>query len=370
MCLPPLRQRKASMAKAGTDPRKILLRLPNWLGDAVLCLPALERLRAHFPQAEIVALARPRAADLLLSHPSLNRVWVFERPGRHQGLRGLLALARELRQERFELAVLFQNAFEAALLVWLAGIPQRVGYRCDARGPLLTAAIAVPRPREIPAHETYYYLELLRRAGWLDSLPAIERVSLPPAPGLVERVRQRLRDSGAADKPLRVVIAPGVLNGSARCWPPERYAALADRLVEAHNAAVLLCGAPAEIPLGQEIRSRMRFPAISLMGQDTPAEMLCLLTFVDLFIGNDSGASHLAAAAGVPQVVIFGPTDETRTGPLNPRARIVKHAVSCQPCFLPQCPVDHRCLQRVSVDDVWQAVEAVLAERRAAVSPR
>lgn len=358
------------MAKAVTEAHKILLRLPNWLGDAVLCLPAVERLRERFPQAEIVALARPRVADLFRSHPSINRALVFDRPGRHHGLRGLWALANELRPERFELAVLFQNAFEAALIAWLAGIPQRVGYRRDARGPLLTVAIAVPRPGEIPPHETYYYLELLRRAGWLDSLPTVVRVALRPEPALVERMRQRLHEIGAGEKPLRVVIAPGVLNGSARCWPPERYAALADRLVEAYNAAVLLCGAPAEIPLGQEIRSRMRFPAISLIGQDTPAEFLALLSLADLCIGNDSGAAHLTAAAGVPQVVIFGPTDETRTGPLNPRARVVKHAVSCQPCFLHQCPVDHRCLERVSVDDVWQAVEAALAERRAAVAPK
>lgn len=362
------------MPNSGAEPRKILVRVPNWVGDAVLCLPALDRLREKFPEAELTVLARPGVADLYRHRAGVGQVLVFEHRGRHRGLPGVLRLASELRARRFDLAVLFQNAFQAALLAFLAGIPERVGYARDARRLLLTGAVPVPRPEEVPPHETYYYLELLHGAGWLAAMPVVERIPLQPAPAAVEQMRQRLRalgwEEGKSSERLQVVLSPGATYGSAKCWLPERYAQLADRLVEAYDAAVLLCGTPAEARLGEEIAARMRTQPISLIGQTTLEEFLALLPAADLFIGNDSGAMHLAAGVGLPQVIIFGPTDEAGTGPLNPRARLVKHPVSCSPCFLRHCPVDHRCMTRISVDEVWEAVEAALADRRAALSQR
>jgi heptosyltransferase-2 len=313
-------------------------------------------------------------ADLYRNTAAVDQVIVFDHRGRHRGLLGLLRLGRELRAERFDLAVLFQNAFQAALLAVLARIPRRLGYARDARGPLLTHSIRVPHRGELPPHETFYYLELLRRAGWLDALTLVETIPLAAAPLALGQMRERLRTLGLEaakqdGRPL-VVLAPGATYGSAKCWLPERYAQLADRLVETYNAAVLLCGTPAERELGDAITARMRTQPISLIGATTVEEFLALLPAADLFIGNDSGAMHLAAGVGVPQVVIFGPTDESGTGPLNPRARLVKHPVSCSPCFLRRCPIDHRCMMRVSVQDVWQAVEAELGQRhRAPVSP-
>jgi len=342
--------------------------VPNWVGDAVLSLPALEAVRARFPQAELVILARPHVADLYVRRPDVNHVIVFEQKGTHGGFGGLLRLAGELRRERFDLAVLFQNAFQAALIAFLAGIPQRLGYSRDARRLLLTHPIAVPRAQEIPPHETYYYLELVRRAGWLDSLPVVTQIPVaPPGRATIERMQALLRerglDNGAGSRRPRVVLAPGAAYGSAKCWLPERYAALADRLVEADNAAVLLCGTPAEAELGAAISARMKHKPVSLIGATTLEDFLGLLPEADLFIGNDSGAMHLAAGVGLPQVIIFGPTDEAGTGPLNPRARLVKHPVSCSPCFLRRCPVDHRCMTGVTVEDVWQAARAALADR-------
>jgi heptosyltransferase-2 len=186
-----------------------------------------------------------------------------------------------------------------------------------------------------------------------------------PAPDVVERMKHRLRERGldAGANRLRVVIAPGATYGSAKCWLPERYAALADRLVEAFGAAVLLCGPPAEARLGDAIAAQMKTKPVSLIGQTTLEEFVAVLATSDFFIGNDSGAMHLAAGLGLPQVCIFGPTDENGTGPLNPRARLVKQPVSCSPCFLRHCPVDHRCMTRISVDEVWQAVVAALEEQ-------
>lgn len=351
------------MPKPLTDARRILVRVPNWLGDAILCLPALGEVRARFPEAEIAVLARASVAELFSSVPGVNRVLVFEHRGRHAGVFGLLRLAGELRRERFDLAVLFQNAFLAALLAFLAGIPRRLGYRRDARGPLLTHAVRLPRRGEIPPHETYYYQEMLRRAGWFEALTMVEHIRLEPPAAARETMRARLQELGLEHgvnrRPL-VVLAPGAAYGSAKCWLPERFAELADRLVEGRNAAVLLCGTSAEAGLGEAIASRMRARPVSFIGQTTLEEFLGLLANVDLFIGNDSGAMHLAAGLGLPQVIIFGPTDEAGTGPLNARARLVKEPVSCSPCFLRHCPVDHRCMRRVEVDAVWREVEAAL----------
>lgn len=348
---------------------KILVRVPNWVGDAVLSLPALNALRTRFPGAEIVVLARPWVAELYRSHQvtvsPASRVLIFDHQGRHRGLTGLGRLAAELRRERFDLVVLFQNAFQAALLAACAGISRRVGYRRDARGWLLTQPIAVPRAGEIAPHESFYYLELLRRAGLLETMPVVEHIRLTPDPQLVVVMEARLRALGIGNGRLRVVLAPGAAYGSAKCWLPERYAALADRLAENFGAAILLCGTPAEAGLAARIAAAMRTGAVSLVGQTSLGEYLALLATSDLFVGNDSGAMHLAAGVGLPQVILFGPTDEARTGPVNPQARVVKHPVSCSPCFLRHCPIDHRCMTRITVDDAWQVVEAVLASARA-----
>jgi len=349
---------------------KILVRVPNWVGDAVLSLPALHALQSRFPAAETVVLARPWVAELYRAHQAAatpaTRVLAFDHHGRHRGLAGLRRLAAELRRERFDLAILFQNAFQAALLAAWAGIGRRVGYRRDGRGWLLTQPIAVPRPGEIARHETFYYLELLRRAGLLETLPVVEHIRLTADPQLVAVTRARLRAAGIRDGQLRVVIAPGAAYGSAKCWLPERYAALADRLAEKLRAAILLCGTSAEAELATRIAAAMRASAVSLVGETSLGEYLALLATADLFIGNDSGAMHLAAGVGLPQVILFGPTDEAATGPINARARLVKQPVSCSPCFLRHCPVDHRCMTGISVDDAWQAVETVLTSSGAA----
>lgn len=346
-------------------PKKVLVRAPNWVGDIVMSLPALEKLREKFPAAELTVLAQAGVADLFRQVSFVDQVIPYDKKGKHRGLPGLLRLARELRVQQFDLAVLFQNAFEAALIARLAKIPQRIGYRRDARGWLLTHPIPVARPPEIPPHEAYYYLELLRRAGLLEEFPAVEQVQLTPDPQTVKAMRERLEKLGAMSSPVRVVLAPGAAYGSAKCWLPERFAGVADRLVEARDAAVLLCGAPAETRLGEEIASHMRSQPISLIGQTTLPEFLAVLACSDFFLGNDSGAMHLAAAVGLPQVIIFGPTDEFGTAPLNPCAQLVKQPTGCSPCFLRHCPIDHRCMTRVTEEEVWRAVEEAQASSNA-----
>jgi heptosyltransferase-2 len=331
---------------------KILVRSTNWVGDAVMSIPALEAIRARWPEAEIVILARSWVADLYRGQSFADRLLVFD-PERR-------GLAPELRRERFDCAVLLQNAFAAAWLAWRAGIPQRIGYARDARSLLLTRPIPVPRAGEAPAHEMYYYLELLRRAGWIDHLPTVEEIRLRVASTAVEGAEAQLRDAGARPGKARVAIAPGAAYGSAKCWSLERFAALADRLIADFGADVILFGTAAEREVAEQIASRMRHRPVNLVGQTPIGELPALFASCQLFVGNDSGAMHVAAAVGLPVVAIFGSTDPEGTAPVTPRRTLVRHAVSCSPCMLRECPVDHRCMMRIEVDAVLAAASGWL----------
>jgi len=336
---------------------KILVRVPNWVGDAVMCIPALEAIRARWPEAEIALLGREWVSGLFQGQAWANRVIVFEHTGRHKGFWGLERLAREIRKEKFDTAVLLQNAFQAAWLAWRSGVPQRIGYARDARSWLLTKAVAVPKPGETPAHESYYYLELLRRAGWIEKLPELKTIRLEVPAQAMDRAEEILERAGVPGAPrvLRVAMAPGAAYGSAKCWPEERYAALADRLIAEFGADVILFGSASEREVTGKIAAAMKRKAVQLAGETSIAELPALFASCDLFIGNDSGAMHVAAAVGLPVVAVFGPTDPEGTAPMTPRRTIVQQRVECSPCFLRHCPIDHRCMTRVEVDAVYAA---------------
>ncbi len=345
---------------------KILVRATNWVGDAVLSIPALEAIRASRPGAEIIVLARPWVAELYRGQPGVDRVIPFENQARHRGIAGVERLAAELRRERFDVAVLLQNAFEAAWIAWRAGIPERIGYARDARGWLLTRAVALPEPGEAPAHEAYYYLELLRRAGWLDRLPEVAPIRLRVESAALDRAEQTLVATGARPGGLRIAFATGAAYGTAKCWPADRYAALATRLIAEFGADVVLFGAASERDVSARVAAGIPQGGINLAGRSAIGELPALFARCHLFIGNDSGAMHVAAAVGLPVVAIFGPTDPHGTAPVTPQLTIVQQRVACSPCFLRHCPLDHRCMTRVSVDAVLDAARA----RLRAMAPR
>jgi heptosyltransferase II len=338
---------------------KILVRAPNWVGDAVMCIPALEALRLSRPSDEISVLARPAVAGVLAGQPFADRILEFDFRGRHRGWLGREGLARELRREEFGAAVLFQNAFEAAWIAWRAGIPQRIGYARDARGPLLTQAIPVPKDGEIPRHESYYYREMLRRAGWIDTRGEIAPVKLLIPGTAAEAAEAALRKAGAKQNSWRCAIAPGASYGAAKCWPPDRFATLADRLISECGADVIFFGTPNEQEIATRIFSSMKNRAISLVGQTSMRELPSLFSACSLFIGNDSGAMHVAAAAGLPVIGIFGSTDPEGTSPVTAQFTLIREPVSCSPCFLRRCPVDHRCMTRIGVDSVFSAARSL-----------
>jgi lipopolysaccharide heptosyltransferase II len=334
---------------------RILVRAPNWVGDAVMAIPAMEAIRRTRAGDEICVLARPVVADLFSEQPFANRILLYDYRGRHGGWFGREKLVAELRKEKFDFAVLLQNAFEAAWLAWRAGIPERIGYARDARGPLLTKAIRVPRAGEIPKHESHYYLELLRRARFIETSPAIAPIRLLVTDAERTAAESVLRAAGARENAWRCAIAPGASYGAAKCWPPEHFAQVADRLISESGADVIFFGTPGEKEIAALIRSKMKSRAISLVGETSMRELAALFASCSVFIGNDSGAMHVAAAAGLPVVGIFGSTDPEGTAPVTEHFTLIRETVSCSPCFLRRCPVDHRCMERISAHSVFAA---------------
>src|SRR6516164_1963772 len=334
---------------------RILIRATNWVGDAILALPAIRQVRVRFPDAVIAMVAKPYVADLYRDQGLCDELILYNPQGEHRGWSGRERLAKEIRGKKFDVVLLLQNAFEAAWLAWRAGVPERIGYARDGRSFLLTKAIVVPREGEIPAHEKFYYLELLRRAGWISNLPNDELISLMVPATARQLAAQRLLEAGVSAHALRIAIGAGASYGSAKCWPPERFAEWANRFLAQSDADVILFGTAAEAPVSNHIVANMDRKPIDLTGKTAIADFPALLSQCHLFLGNDSGAMHVAAAVGLPVVAVFGPTDPFGTAPVTPHCSIVQQRPYCSPCFLRRCPTDHRCMKQVTPDMVEAA---------------
>jgi heptosyltransferase-2 len=339
---------------------KILIRATNWVGDAIMALPAIRAIRNR-PDANISILARSYVADIYRDQNLADELIIYDHRGKHAGIQGRERLASELRSGGFDVAILLQNAFDAAWLTWRAGVPQRIGYARDGRSILMTKAVPVPEPGEIPAHEKFYYLELLRRSGWIDYIPDEPFIKLHVAESSRTRATAQLAAAGVRLHAIKLAIGAGASYGSAKCWPPSRFAELANQLQAQWDADVILFGAAGETDVSSAIASEMKRAPIDLTGKTTVADLPALLSHCHVFIGNDSGAMHVAAAVGLPAVAIFGPTDPVGTAPVTPRHTIVRQQPYCSPCFLRRCPIDHRCMTRITTSEVEAAVDPWLA---------
>ena len=327
-------------------PEKILIRGTNWVGDAVMSIPAMTEIRRLFPKAHIALLVRPWVKDIYSAAPFIDEIIEFDKSGTHRGWSGLRRLVRSLRERRFDTAFLLQNAFDAALLAWLAGIPERIGYRRDARGWLLTQGVEVPEPGDIPRHERFYYLELLRRAGWMERFPECDAIRFE---GIAEARSAGARHLSALGLAGPVIgISPGAAYGNAKRWLPERFAEVAQSLP---SSVVVVFGSASERELCQTVAAQIP-GARNLAGETTLREFIDLAAACRLFLTNDSGAMHVASALGVPTLTIFGATDDTTTGPTGPLARVIREHAECSPCLLRECPIDHRCMTRVTAPRV------------------
>ena len=331
-------------------PEKILVRATNWIGDGVMMTPALGAIRHTFPLAEIVVVANPLVAQLFIPHPYCDRVITYDRKGEHRGVPGFYRFVRQLRAERFDLAILLQKAIEAALLAFLASIPQRIGFSTDSRRLFLTSS--VPLTSEIrQKHHSRHYLEMLKAFGITGKNDDLRLV-----------ITQAENDYalGLLGKGRWLAINPGAAYGSAKRWYPEKFADVADALAEEFSLQVVIIGGPGEKQIGRDIVSRMRYRPVNLVGETTVREMMAVIAHCSLIITNDSGPMHVAAALQVPTVAIFGPTDHTTTYPWTARYRVVRQNVECAPCLKRVCPTDHRCMTEVTSEMVVSAAREII----------
>ncbi|MFQ5780765.1 MAG: lipopolysaccharide heptosyltransferase II [Nitrospiria bacterium] len=332
--------------------KKILVRMPNWIGDAVMAVPALSALRVHFKDAQITLLAKPLVAALFEYHPDIDRIIIYEDRGKHYGLIGLWRLIRSLRNEGFDLAFLFQNALEAALIAAGAGIPKRVGYAGDGRTFLLTGSL---KKKGAPSHRREAYLALMRLVGFIGWDGFETRPTLVVTPEEQQAAWTLLESYGISKTDCIVGINPGAAYGPSKRWLTSRFAAVADRLVAEFNVKVLIFGGPAEIKIAENVQREMKNRSIVLAGKTSVREMMALVSRCRLFLTNDSGPMHVASALEIPLVATFGPTNPDGTSPAGNRSLVVQNKADCAPCRHRECPIDHRCMEGLSVEAVYEA---------------
>ena len=336
---------------------RLLVRTPNWLGDVVMALPALAALRAHYPEAALAAACPGPLAPLLSAAPGVDEVVGMPRGGARRGE------AEALRRGGFDAVLLLPGSFGSAWIARRAGIPERWGFAGQWRRPLLTRAVTPPRRRGGPVHQVDRYLALVRGLG-IEPVAAEPRLEAPAA--VRERARTLLAAAGGHDGPM-VGMAPGAAYGHAKRWPPARYAGVAARLVRDLGARVVLLGSAHDRDAGHAIEStldadvRLGPGFLNLIGRTDLRQLIGLLAACRTLIAGDSGAMHLAAALGVPVTAIFGPTDERLTAPVGGHA-VLTHPVWCRPCFFRDCPIDHRCMTRISEAEVLHAAASRLAD--------
>ncbi len=340
------------------DVKKILIRTANWIGDAIMSTPVNRAVRLNFPDAHISVLAKSWVAPIFYNNPYVDDILLYEDNGRHKGLAGKIRLGNDLRKHNFELTILIQNAFEAAFLTFLARIPHRVGYNTDARGILLSNSIQLD-PVLKKGHLIDYYLGIMEGASLRTDDRRLDLFLTEKERGHAEEI---LSNHGISTDDRLIGINPGAEFGTAKRWLPERFAELSSRLALSCNAKVIIFGTSDHKELGDNISEMSGDLCANLCGDTSLREVLALIEKCSLFITNDSGLMHVASAFDIPQVVIIGSTDYIATGPINPRSSIVRVPTSCSPCLKPDCPDDHRCMKRVTVDMVFNTAETILVE--------
>jgi len=345
------------------DIRRVVVRGTNWVGDAVMTVPALRELRRLLPGAHLTLATRPWAKGLFADADFADNLLISDR----RGLGSVVSQIAAWRKSRFDLAVVFPNAFEAALIPALARVPFRIGYATDGRSALLTNPLPLPEWRS-SKHEIFYYLNIV---GELEQLLTGKQTVMEKQPDAILRISEARQTDGLAllralgirdNRPL-VALCPGSINSRAKRWPAERYAAFADSLIEKLNAEVVLIGSPDELDVSLEVSSGTRNKLILLTGKTDLAQVAAILSCVDLLVTNDTGPAHLAAALGRPTLVIFGPTNPLTTRPFSSVAELVRHPPECAPCMLRDCPIDHRCMTAISPEEVFARAHVMLGRK-------
>lgn len=333
---------------------KIAIRVPNWIGDSILALPAIESVSKNFPDAQIWVVAKEWAKDIFSSIDHIQGVQVLPDLTSWNSLRHT---AKQLSRMSFDAGLLLTNSFGSALLFYLAKIPQRWGYSRDGRQVLLTEKVPKKKDEE-SAHHIYYYLNLISGLGLK---PCSPKLSLPVSAEDSQSAESFLDSFNINLNKRLFIINPGAYYGPAKRWPVSKYSQLAILLQEKFDAEILIIGSPQELSLAESIADSMKKKPCILAGKTSLRQLIGIIGQSGLCVTNDSGPMHMANALGVPTVALFGPTDPTVTGPFQEPSIFIKKDVPCWPCSYRECPFDHRCMMNIPTQEVLEACEKLLS---------
>jgi heptosyltransferase-2 len=332
---------------------KILIRGTNWIGDAIMTIPAIDSIRATYPQSHIAVLAKSWLADTYKLFAAADEIIIYET--KYDNATGVFLLAQILRKRKFDAAILLQNAIEAAIMSRAAGIPVRAGYDSDGRGILLTHR--VKRSKEIRGlHQIDYYLEMVKALGCVS---VNKEMHLETKINQVDAQSTLRKYIAGYQKPL-IGIAPGASYGPAKRWFPERFASVADKIAAGFNCEIILLGGKSDAEVADKVCKSAHSALINLAGKTDLKDAVHLISDCRLFISNDSGLMHIAGALNIPAIAIFGSTNPATTSPPGNQSIIVRREVACSPCLRKTCPTDFRCMDLITANDVYDAAYNLL----------
>lgn len=337
-----------------SPPKNVIVRLPNWLGDLVMATPILTDLRHQWPDAKITALCQGAVGALIQSDPHIDELLVFKRSRRRFSNPESKEILKQLRTGFYDLGLLLTNSFSSSWLFWRGHVQQRIGYATHWRRWLLNLPISLPKTRHTQ-HLVLTYKGLLEPLGIPVSSTA-PKLYLTNQETITAKERLSHLFPSSLSDPFIIGINPGAAYGTAKCWLPERFQQLTQRLLQNPKNMLLFFGDQAGAPLVNEICKAFPARVINLAGQTSLRELMALIQSCHLFLTNDSGPMHIASALGVPLVALFGSTNDVTTGPYHGGLVIHKH-VECSPCYRRVCPIDFRCMKRIEVEEVYQALQ-------------
>ncbi len=334
--------------------KNILVVNVNWIGDVILSTPVFKALKKAYPGAKVSCLAVPRVKEILESCPYVDEIILYDEEKQHGTFLGKIRLIVELRKRRFEIAFLLHRSLTRALLVFLAGIPQRVGYDTKKRGFLLTHKV---KPLPDGVHRGDHYLNVIESFGvHVDDRDYALSVSAQSR----DDMDQRLRREGIT--PTDEVMAVNIGgNWDLKRWPKENYIQLIDRLTDEFKVKVVLPGAQKDLAMAQEINHKVKNPVVVFAGKTDIKQLLALMKRVNLVISADSGPMHLANSVGATTIGLFGPTRAEVTGPRGQgKTLILQKDIGCNqhPCYHLECP-DNLCMKMITVNDVIEAIKKI-----------
>jgi heptosyltransferase-2 len=341
------------------DPKSIIVRMPNWLGDLVMATPVLADLRAHYPDAEITVMCQENVAPLLQNDPAVDEVFSVGRGKSFVRRIGERNIVGKLRRGEYDLGILLTNSFSSAWRFWQGGVKNTLGYRADGRSFFITHPVSFSKKKK-EQHLVITYKELLKPLG----IPVSDtEPRLIVTDREIEEAWELVKRFDIDPDCNLVGINPGAAYGTAKCWLPERFAGVAKNVIEADpKNVVLFFGDRSHKELIGKICAELPKRVINLSGQTTLRELLSLIKICSVFLTNDSGPMHMADSLDVPLVALFGSTSPVATGPYRQSQSILQKKVPCSPCFKRVCPIDFPCMKKIGVDEVTKAVLSKLHE--------